>query len=308
AWRRAAACAPGGSGGFGLMTPLSIGRPPRAGRTCSTSVTYAGARPSVVRRCVPVTFFTVAGIRGVVRRSVRTKTTPESGGAGRNRRRTFAPVRNPTPQTSAGRASVRWGRYESFFTVRALGRRMGARAGLGVPGAGGSCPRRGPDDTAGPRAGVKSSLAAGPRGRRGRRRRGGRITPVERGYHRARQVDVRLVVERDRRLGRHLPHDVVLRVQVTAVGGGRVRERKDEVEAVGIRDGLDDALDLLEDLHGDIALFFADLLSGLAVEVLQFALQSENVLLVLFLLLRRDRRLGQFGLQPLDFVPFLVHL
>ena len=49
----------------------------------------------------------LGGDKAAVRRSVRTKTTPLDGGAGKKRRWTEAPVRKPTPRTSAGRTKVR---------------------------------------------------------------------------------------------------------------------------------------------------------------------------------------------------------
>src|SRR5207253_26243 len=106
--------------------------------------------------------------------------TPVSGGAGANRRRTAAPVRKPTPRTSAGRARVRCGRDESRFTIAASrGRASAGRVGgrpreWAAPRGGGRSARRdGPS-----RARGLSRLLARGRGRGGRRRRN-RVAGVE---------------------------------------------------------------------------------------------------------------------------------
>ena len=53
-------------------------------------------------------------------RSVRTKTIPVSGSAGRNRSVTSAPWKNPTPRTSVSRAIVRCGRLAVSILFRVL--------------------------------------------------------------------------------------------------------------------------------------------------------------------------------------------
>src|SRR5207245_4901456 len=63
------------------------------------------------------TFSTQAAMWIAGRRSVRTKTIPVEGGAGRNRNRTRAPVRKPIPFTSAAPAMVRWERKPIFLTL-----------------------------------------------------------------------------------------------------------------------------------------------------------------------------------------------
>jgi hypothetical protein len=51
---------------------------------------------------------TSAGIRRTGVKSLRTKTTPECGGAGRNSTRTSRPFQYPNPVTEHGPARVRW--------------------------------------------------------------------------------------------------------------------------------------------------------------------------------------------------------
>ena len=73
---------------------FATGRSPaNAASRCSTTETITCPRPSVVRRLVPVTKSTVAGNWVFGPRSVRTKTSPVCGGAGKKCRVTLAPVK-----------------------------------------------------------------------------------------------------------------------------------------------------------------------------------------------------------------------
>src|SRR5262249_21338635 len=87
---------------FNSTKQLSTRIPARAARTCSTRVTWFWPKPNVVRRVVPVTDSTRAGIGAAFERSVRKKATPESGAAGRKRSWIVDPVTIPAPRRRAG--------------------------------------------------------------------------------------------------------------------------------------------------------------------------------------------------------------
>src|SRR4051812_31392893 len=97
----------GTSGALTSTWALSIPRPANADSRCSTVETRALPLTRVVPSWVSPTFSALAGTSAGGSMSVRRKTMPVSGAAGRNVISTFLPVCRPTP----------WARME-FLSVR----------------------------------------------------------------------------------------------------------------------------------------------------------------------------------------------
>ena len=93
---------PGHSAASISTTQLSTCMPARAAITCSVISTVASPCLIVVRRAEGTTRSIRAGTRGRSGKSVRSKTTPVPGSAGRKRSVTSDPWKNPCPRTSVG--------------------------------------------------------------------------------------------------------------------------------------------------------------------------------------------------------------